>query len=147
MKYFSIKELTKSDQAVRLGLDNSIKDAQIITNLKLLCENILDPIRDYFNKPVQINSAYRSLEVNRAVGSKDTSQHTMGKAADIEIKGVDNLDLAIWVRNNLEYDQLILEFYDGINPDSGWVHVSYNQNFNRKENLIINKNGTKKWEL
>ena len=89
-----------------------------------------------------VNSGYRSPELNEAIGGSEESQHCKGEAADIEIPGVSNKELAEWIRDNLSYDQLILEFYNGVDPRSGWVHVSYvDDKTNRKSTLTINKNG------
>jgi len=122
---FTLKELTKSDTATRLGLDNTPDDVAL-ENLKTLCEKVLQPVRDHFGKSVTVNSGYRSPESNAAVGGSKTSDHCKGQAADIEIDGVPNPDLAEWIQNNLDYTQLILEFYTQGQPNSGWVHVSYN---------------------
>ena len=122
---FTLKELTKSDTATRLGLDNT-PDEATIENLKALCENVLQPVREHFGKSVTVNSGYRSPESNAAVGGSKTSDHCKGQAADIEIDGVGNPELAQWIMDNLTYSQLILEFYEQGKPSSGWVHVSYN---------------------
>ena len=122
---FTLKELTKSDTATRLGLDNT-PDEATIENLKALCENVLQPVREHFGKSVTVNSGYRSPESNAAVGGSKTSDHCKGMAADIEIDGVGNPELAQWIMDNLTYSQLILEFYEQGKPSSGWVHVSYN---------------------
>jgi hypothetical protein len=106
--------------------------------------NVLQPIRSNFDKPVIVSSGYRSAELCIAIGSSIDSQHTEGKAADIEVPGVDNKELADWIRHNLEYDQLILEFYKDGEPDSGWVHISYNGTENRKQNLLAYKDENKK---
>ena len=121
---FSLKELTKSDTATRLGLDNTPGEAEI-ENLRLLCEKVLQPVRDHFGKSVTVNSGYRSPESNAAVNGSKTSDHCKGQAADIEIPGVANADLAQWIMDNCDYTQLILEFYTQGIPDSGWVHVSF----------------------
>jgi hypothetical protein len=135
---FTLKELTKSDTATRLGLDNT-PDAQALENLKTLCEKVLQPVRDHFGKSVTINSGYRSPESNAAVGGSKTSDHCKGMAADIEIAGVANADLAQWIMDNLDYTQLILEFYTPGIPDSGWVHVSYDPNNLKKQELTATK--------
>ena len=76
------------------------------------------------------------MELNRKLGSRDTSQHTLGQAVDIEIPGIDNEELFDYIKENLEYDQIILEFYDGVDPRSGWVHVSFvSPEDNRKNNF------------
>ena len=135
---FTLKELTKSDTATRLGLDNT-PDAQALENLKTLCEKVLQPVREHFGKSVTVNSGYRSPESNAAVGGSKTSDHCKGMAADIEIAGVANADLAQWIMDNLEYTQLILEFYTSGIPDSGWVHVSYDPNNLKKQELTATK--------
>ena len=131
---FTLKELTKSDTATRLGLDNT-PDDEALENLKTLCEMVLQPVREHYGKSVTVNSAYRSPESNAAVGGSKTSDHCKGMAADIEIVGVANADLAQWIMDNLEYTQLILEFYTPGIPDSGWVHVSYDPNNLKKQEL------------
>ena len=135
---FTLKELTKSDTATRLGLDNMPDDAAL-ENLKTLCEKVLQPVRDHFGKSVTVNSGYRSPESNAAVGGSKTSDHCKGQAADIEIDGVDNPDLAQWIMDNLDYTQLILEFYERGKGSSGWVHVSYDPNNLKKQELTAVK--------
>ena len=124
---FTLKELTKSDTATRLGIDNT-PDEAVIESLRLLCENILQPVRDHFGKPVKISSGYRSPELNSspAVGGSKTSDHCKGQAVDFEIDGLSNPDVAQWIMDNLTYSQLILEFYVQGEPNSGWIHCSYN---------------------
>jgi len=121
---FTLKELTDSDTAKKKGLDNT-PTLQVIENLTILAEKILQPVRDHYGKSVKVNSGYRSPEVNASVGGSKTSDHCKGQAADIEINGVANGDLAEWVSKNLKFTQVILEFYTQGIPDSGWVHVSY----------------------
>jgi len=116
--------MTKSDTATRLGLDNTPGEVEI-ENLRLLCEKVLQPVRDHFGKSVTVNSGFRSPESNAAVGGSKTSDHCKGQAADIEIPGVPNAELAQWIMDNCDYTQLILEFYTQGIPDSGWVHVSF----------------------
>jgi zinc D-Ala-D-Ala carboxypeptidase len=135
---FSLHELTKSETALRLDLDNT-PDEQATENLRLLCEMVLQPVRDHYGKGVKVNSAYRSPESNAAVGGSKTSDHCKGMAADIEIPGVANADLAQWIMDNLDYTQLILEFYTPGIPDSGWVHVSYDPNNLKKQELTATK--------
>jgi hypothetical protein len=142
-KNFSLAELCKSQTATRKGINNipdSSFDSDIIDNLKALCQNVLQPIRDNYNAPFSPSSGYRCPELNTAIGGSKTSQHSRGLAADIEIAGVPNAVLAQWIEDNLDYDQLILEFYKKDIPNSGWVHVSYNIEEsalvkNRKESL------------
>jgi hypothetical protein len=132
---FTLKELTRSDTATRLGLDNTPND-EALENLKLLCEKVLQPVRDHFGKSVTVNSGYRSPESNAAVGGSKTSDHCRGQACDLEIDGIPNPELAQWIMDNLEYTQLILEFYvPGGDPNAGWVHVSYDPNNLKKQEL------------
>lgn len=137
---FTLAELIVSPTAKRLGLSNNPTAAHI-ANMKFVCEKILEPVRAHFGKPVQINSSYRSPLVNKAVGGSPTSQHSNGEAVDFEIPGISNKAVADWVADNLEFDQVILEFYsakDGAN--SGWVHASIKRNGqNRKQRLIASK--------
>jgi hypothetical protein len=135
---FSLHELSKSETALRMGFDNT-PDEEATENLRLLCEKVLQPVRDHYGKGVKVNSAYRSPESNAAVGGSKTSDHCKGMAADIEIPGVANADLAQWIMDNLEYTQLILEFYTLGIPDSGWVHVSYDPNNLKKQELTATK--------
>jgi hypothetical protein len=122
--HFSLSELTKSSTATRKGIDNTPDDT-VTENLIVLCTEILEPVREHYGIPFVPNSGYRSLELNRAIGSSDRSQHVTGKAVDFEIPGVDNRDVALWVMDNCQFDQLILEFYREGEPASGWVHCSY----------------------
>ena len=134
---FSLNEFTKSDTAVRKGIDNTPNDVHL-ENMKALCENVLQKVRSHFGKSVRITSGYRSPELCEAIGSSSKSQHAKGQAADFEITGIDNKDLAIWIRDNVDFDQLILEFYTEGDPNSGWVHCSYMEH-NRKEVLSAKK--------
>jgi hypothetical protein len=124
---FSLKELTTSETATRKGLDNTPNES-VTANLKTLAENILQPVREHYGKSVKVNSGYRSPEVNASVGGSKTSDHCKGQAADIEITGVANGDLAKYIAENYKFTQVILEFYTQGIPDSGWVHVSYDAN-------------------
>ena len=143
---FSLIELTKSQTAERKGIDNTPSPTHR-HNLKLLCTAILQPIRDYFNRVVSVSSGYRSEALCLAIGSKTTSQHAKGQAADFEIYGLSNQELANWIRENLDYDQLILEYWTPESPNNGWIHCSYNAEGNRKEYLRAYKNeGKTKYE-
>jgi hypothetical protein len=133
-KNFTLSELTKSQTASRFNLNNT-PNAQVIENLKLLTLCVLEPVRCYYNKPVLITSGYRSPEVNAKVGGSRTSDHCLGMAADLEIPGVPNAQIAGWISQNLKFTQLILEFYTPGVPDSGWVHVSYDAN-NLKNQIL-----------
>ena len=136
---FSLDEFTKSQTALRNDIDNTPNKTQL-TNLKALCTNILQPIRNYFLMPVIISSGFRCTALNKMIGGSSSSQHTEGKAADIEIFGVKNDELSDWIHTNCSYDQLILEFYDGVNPNSGWVHVSFCSKKNRHEKKQATRN-------
>lgn len=129
---FTLSEMTKSETALRFGMANDPSETEI-GNLKTLCENVLQPVRDHYGKGVKVNSGFRHPEVNAKVGGSKTSDHCLGQAADIEIPGVPNAELAAWIRDNLEFRQLILEFYTPGIPDSGWVHVSYVAEDNKKQ--------------
>ncbi len=134
---FSLKELVASQTADRKGIDNTPTDEHI-ENLKLLCKNVLQPIRDEWGV-VSVSSGYRSQALCQAIGSVSTSQHARGQAADFECYSVDNRELFDWITQNLKFDQAILEFYDG-DPNSGWIHVSYNEDGNRKQTLRAFRN-------
>ena len=135
---FTLSEMTKSDTALRLDMDNTPNAVQM-ENLKTLCEKVLQPVRDHFGKGVKVNSGFRHPQVNAAVGGSKTSDHCKGMAADIEIPGVANGDLAQWIVDNLEFRQVILEFYTPGVLDSGWVHVSFNPEDNKKQALTAAK--------
>lgn len=138
-KSFTLRELTKSDTAIRKGIGN-IPNKDEIEKLKALCENILQPVRDHYGIPFVPNSGYRSAELCIAIGSKVTSQHAKGEAVDFEIPTVSNYDLAVWIKDNLDFDQLILECYTMGDPSSGWVHCSYKADgSNRKEVLTYTR--------
>ena len=120
---FSLQELIKSDTAIRMNIDNN-PNADQIEKLKLLCENILQPVRDHFGR-VKITSGFRSVQLCQAIGSSANSQHAKAEAADFECVGVDNAELADWIKRELPYDQLILEYYTPGEPNSGWIHCSW----------------------
>ena len=144
-KNFSLIEMSKSQTAERKGIPND-PSPDHIENLKLLCERVLQPVRDHFNHIVSISSGYRSPELCIAIGSSLESQHAKGQAADFEIFGTPNNEIANWIRNNLIFDQLILEYWNSDEPNSGWVHVSYDPDFNqnRKQYLRAYKNESNK---
>ena len=122
--HFTLSELTKSSTAERRGIDNEPGPSEI-ENLILVCDQILEPVRNHYGIPFAPNSGFRGLELNQAIGSSNTSQHVKGEAVDFEVPGIPNKDVALWVMENCEFDQLILEFYKEGIPDSGWVHCSY----------------------
>lgn len=122
--HFTLDEAIKSQVASRHGIDN-MPPAEAIAAMRKVAENILEPIRARYGRPITPSSWYRCLKLNRILGSRDTSQHVLGEAVDFEVPGVDNLEVAQWIVGNLSFDQLILEFYDGVDPNSGWIHCSY----------------------
>ena len=131
----TLDELCKSQVAERKGINNNPTPQQI-ENIKALAVNVLQPIRSHFDKPLIISSGFRCAELCIAIGSSVNSQHVAddgAAAADFEIPGVDNLDLAIWIKSNLDIDQGILEFYREGEPTSGWIHCSYAKEGNRNQ--------------
>ena len=135
---FNLSEMTVSPTAKRLGLSNQ-PTPEHIENMRYCCEKILEPVRAKFG-PVTINSSYRAPAVNKAVGGSKTSQHVNGQAIDFEVKGVDNKRVADWVADNLEFDQVILEFYSAGDKNSGWVHASIKKGGgNRKMRMVASK--------
>ena len=133
----TLDELTKSQTAERKGINNNPSPQQI-ENIKALAVNILQPVRSHFDKPLIISSGFSCAQLCIEIGSKITSQHVADNdaaAADFEIPGVDNRELATWIKNELEFDQLILEFYRDNEPTSGWIHCSYSSNNNRNQCL------------
>tara|TARA_S200000501_G_C20754100_1_gene712991 strand:- start:352 stop:867 length:516 start_codon:yes stop_codon:yes gene_type:complete len=134
-KNFTLKELIKSQTAERKGINNNPNEDNI-ENLQRLCEHILQPIRTHYDKVVSVSSGFRSPELCVAIGSSVTSQHASGQAADFEIYGLSNKELADYIADNLDFDQLILEYWKPEEPNSGWVHCSYKgEENNRKEYL------------
>jgi len=123
-EHFSLQELTKSSTAERRGIANE-PDDEAVENLIMVCETILEPVREQYGIPFIPNSGFRCLELNRAIGSSDRSQHTTGEAVDFEVPSISNKEVALWVKENCKFDQLILEFYKEGDPASGWVHCSY----------------------
>ena len=140
-KNFSLAELTKSQTAERAGLDNNPSEGEV-ENLRLLCERVLQPVRDHFNHVVTISSGYRSEILSRKIGSSSKSFHCKGMAADFEIFGVPNNEVSDWIKQNLMFKELILEFWTPGEPNSGWVHCAYDPevNGNTKEYLMAIKN-------
>ena len=130
---FSLSELIKSDTAIRKGINNN-PNAEQIEKLKVLCEKILQPVRDHFGR-VKITSGYRSPELCAAIGSSLNSQHARAEAADFECLGTSNAEGFDWIKANLPYDQMILEFFTPGEPNSGWIHCSYVSDKPRKQLL------------
>lgn len=142
-KHISYKEATLSQTAVRKGIKND-PDAYQLQNMQLLAEKVFEPLREHFGVPIAINSFFRSPKLNKAIGGVPGSQHTQGRAIDIDdtLGGVSNKQMFDWIRENLDYDQLIWEFGNNQNPD--WVHVSYvSEAENRKRALKASKKNGK----
>jgi hypothetical protein len=133
-KNLSLKEATKSNTATRLGIKNEPEQWEI-NNLRAVAENIFQPVRDHFGVPIGVSSGYRCKELNTAIGGSKYSQHMIGEALDIDadIYGkVTNAEIFNYIKNNLEWDQMIWEFGDDEEPN--WVHVSYKEaGTNRKQ--------------
>ena len=136
---FSLHELTKSETAIRKGIDNTPNE-EVINNLTTLCDMVLQKVRDCHGAVI-ITSAYRSEELNKAIGGSTTSDHCKGCAADFEVPGMDNKELVRWIIDNLTFKQVILEFYEDGNPNSGWVHCSFEEGKNKNEVLRAVKEG------
>ena len=137
-EHLSLNEVTKSNTAKRLGIDNT-PTSEHLTNLKLVAEKVFEPIRKHFGKPINVSSGYRSKALNEATpGSSLTSQHCSGEALDLDQDemntGVTNKMVFEYIKNNLEFDQLIWEFGTDVNPD--WVHVSYESTGKQRKQIL-----------
>ncbi len=133
---FTLEEMIRSETATKLNIDNTPNE-KTIENLKDLCINLLEPLRNKLNKPVTILSGYRCSELNKAVGGVGNSKHLFGQAADIRVEGMDNLELVKFIQRYFKFDQLILEKMEPLNPSTGWVHVSWMGAKNRNQFLTI----------
>ena len=132
--HFDLAEFTRSESAKRHGVSNQPTEEHL-ANIKVLCEKVLEPIRMKFG-PINISSGYRSKTLNHFIGGSLSSQHCEGKAADVDMDGMTNAtnkEIFDYIKNSLDFDQLINEF------NYSWVHVSYNQGKNRKQVLDANK--------
>ena len=138
---FTLSELCKSETAARKGIDNTPPE-EVVNNLSTLVNMVLQKVRDKLGV-VMVTSGYRSPELNKAIGGSATSYHCKGLAADFEVVGFDNKELAQWVQQNLVFKQLILEFYEEGHPNSGWVHCSFEEGNNKCEVLRAVKDGKK----
>jgi hypothetical protein len=142
--YVSLSEVTKSDTAARRGISNE-PTPEHLENLKTICTEVFDKIREHFGVPIYISSGYRSAALNKAIGGSSTSDHNLGRALDLDqdfrSNGITNMDVFKFIKDNLEFDQLIYEFGNSKNPD--WVHVGYRKGANRKQILIAYKDGAK----
>ena len=122
-EHFTLQEFVKSQTAERMGIDNT-PDSFAVAYMEKLCQEILEPVREHYGIPFSPSSGYRSPALCEAIGSSPKSQHAKGEAVDFEVPGVDNYELASWIEENLDFDQLILECYTPGQPNSGWVHCS-----------------------
>jgi hypothetical protein len=144
-EHLDLSEVTRSESAKRNGISN-MPTEQHIENFKLLAEKVFEPIRNNFRCPIHISSAYRSIELNRAVKGSLTSQHCTGEAIDVDMdgtpNGVTNKMVFDYIKDNLEFDQLIWEFGTKDNPD--WVHVSYESTGKQRKQILkaIRVNGS-----
>ena len=134
---FTLAEFTKSQTATRKGLDNTPGEEHL-ANAKELFANVVQPVRENFGVTV-INSGYRGPALNEAVGGSSKSQHCKGEAVDIECLKATTEEVSRYIHDNLDFDQLILEFYTPGDPNSGWTHVSYKKQNNRKSVLTASK--------
>ena len=142
-KHISYKEATQSQTATRKGISND-PDAYQLQNMQLLAEKVFEPIREHFGVPISINSFFRSQKLNKAIGGAAGSQHTQGRAIDIDdtLGGVSNKQMFDYIKNHLDFDQLIWEFGDNNNP--AWVHISYvSESENRRRVLKASKKNGK----
>ena len=143
-KHLSLSEVTRSDSAKRHGIDNT-PTADHLENFKLLAEKVCEPIRAHFGVPIHISSGYRSKALNQFVKGSLSSQHCKGEAIDIDMdgstNGVTNKMIYDFIKEKLDFDQLIWEFGTDSNPD--WVHVSYTKVGNRKQKLKAVRSGGK----
>lgn len=143
-QYVSLSEVTKSDTATKRGIDNS-PTPEHLENLKVICTEVFDKVREHFGVPLFISSGYRSAALNKAIGGSATSDHNNGRALDLDQdfrgNGVTNKQVFDYIRQNLDFDQLIWEFGSNDNPD--WVHVGYRKGANRKQVLRAKKVGSK----
>jgi hypothetical protein len=135
---FNLSEFQVSETAARRGIDMTVP-AELVPRLRLLCENVLEPVRRHFGKPVVISSGWRPPKLNKIIGGSATSQHSLAEAADFEVPGVSNVVVAQWIARNCRFDQLILEFVTQGEPNSGWVHCSYRVGRLRSEALTARR--------
>jgi hypothetical protein len=137
-KNLSLSEVTRSETAKRRGISN-MPTPEHIENFKKLAENVFQPIRDHFGVPIRISSGYRSKELNTAIGGSLSSQHCQGEAIDIDMDGttITNAQIFHFIKDNLNFDQMIWEFGTDTNPD--WVHVSYESTGKQRKQILIAK--------
>lgn len=133
---FTMREAIQSQIALRCGIDNRLP-VDLLDNVRRVAQEILQPCRDHFGVAFSPSSFYRCSELCERIGSSKASQHTKGEAVDFEIPGISNYELAKWIAENLEFDQLILEYYKEGDPRSGWVHCSAKAGDNRRQFLVF----------
>ena len=138
--HITLKEALRSNTAKRLGINN-MPSNDVLINMQVTAEKIFEPLRTHYNEPIYISSFYRSVELNKAIGGSSKSQHCHGEAIDIDdvYSKIKNVDFFEYIKNNLEFDQLIWEFGDDKNPD--WIHVSYSKNNRNRVLKAYRKNG------
>tara|TARA_R110002110_G_scaffold238065_1_gene453824 strand:- start:43 stop:540 length:498 start_codon:yes stop_codon:yes gene_type:complete len=134
-KNFKLEEFERSMTATRMGIENKAGAGEI-KSLTDLCYEVLENVRAKFGKPIMISSGYRSEALCEAIGSKKTSQHTKGQAVDFEIMGIHNLKVAHWIKENCDFDQLILEYFNRKEKNAGWIHVSYNEKGSNRKAVL-----------
>ena len=142
-EHISYKESANSITAIRRGIDNTPIDEQL-SNMELIAEKVFEPLRKWVGGPIKINSFFRSVKLNKAIGGSNKSQHCKGQAIDIDdtFGVVANSDMYNYIKNNLDFDQMIWEFGDDEEPN--WVHVSYvSKEDNRNRCLRASKNNSK----
>lgn len=132
-EHFTLAEMTRSQTALRRGIDNSAGPA-VVCALRALCSHVLEPVRAHFQAPVVVSSGYRSPQLNRAIGGSRTSQHCLGEAGDFIVPGHANIAVIQWMQRHLQYDQLIYEFGAG-----GWIHASWRDGRNRNQELTARR--------
>jgi hypothetical protein len=134
-KHLTLAEVSRSETAKRKGINNT-PIGEHLANFKLLAEKIFEPIREHFGVPILISSGYRSKELNSAIGGSLTSQHCQGEAIDIDMDGttITNAQVFNYIKDNLNFDQLIWEFGTDKNPD--WVHVSYESSGKQRKQIL-----------
>jgi hypothetical protein len=141
-KHLSLAEVSRSETAKRKGINNT-PSGEHLENFKKLAENIFEPIREHFGVPIHISSGYRSKELNAAVGGSSSSQHCQGEAIDIDMQNtnITNAQIFNYIKDNLNFDQLLWEFGNDSNPD--WVHVSYESTGKQRKQIlkVIKANG------
>ena len=145
-KHISYKEATRSATALRLGIDN-VPNEYELQNMEIVAKKVFEPLREAVNVPIKINSFFRSEKLNKAIGGSSKSQHCQGRAIDIDdvYGNVSNAYMFYYIKDNLDFDQLIWEFGTDGNPD--WVHVSYvDEHSNRKRCLkAVREDGKTKY--